>query len=47
MMPISYQNIGFTFILIMVVFLTVNEAIRYFKNKPHKPLPKKSHIIKK
>ena len=47
MMPLSYQNIGFTFILFMVAFLVINEAVKYFKHRSHKPEPKKSHVIKK
>ena len=29
MMPLSYQNIGFTFIFLMVVILVIAELIRY------------------
>ncbi len=30
-MPLSYQNIGFTFILLMVGCLMVNELVKYLK----------------
>jgi len=33
MMPLSYQNIGFTFIFLMVVILVAAELIRYLKNQ--------------
>jgi len=31
MMPLSYQSIGFTFIVLMVVCLVINELVRYLK----------------
>jgi len=31
MMPLSYQSIGFTFIVLMVAFLVLSELIRYIK----------------
>jgi len=46
MMPLSYQNIGFTFILMMVICLVINEAVRYFRQKHHKAVPK-SHVVEK
>jgi hypothetical protein len=33
MMPLSYQNIGFTAIIVMVSFLVIVEVAKYFKKK--------------
>lgn len=32
-MPFSYQNIGFTAILVMIGFLVTVEAVRYIKRQ--------------
>ena len=31
MIPISYQSIGFTFIMMMLACLVINELVRYCK----------------
>jgi hypothetical protein len=31
MIPISYQSIGFTFIMIMIACLVINQLVGYFK----------------
>ena len=46
MIPISYQSIGFTFIVLMVVCLVMNELVRYIKGVVKKP-GEKSDIFEK
>ena len=46
MIPISYQSIGFTFIVLMVVCLVMNELVRYIKGVVKKP-GEKSGIFEK
>ncbi len=36
MLPISYQTIGFTSILVMVAILSINELAKYLRQKYQK-----------
>ena len=37
MFPISYNTVGFTAIIIMVVILSINELAKYLRQKYQKP----------
>jgi hypothetical protein len=47
MMPLSYQSIGFTSIVLMVVILVINEGIRYLKTQLRRPSKHKSEVFEK
>lgn len=36
MMPISYNTVGFTAIIIMVAILSINELAKYLKQRYHR-----------
>jgi hypothetical protein len=46
MIPLSYQSIGFTSIVIMVGCLVISELVRYIKGQLKKPT-QKSGILEK
>jgi hypothetical protein len=37
MIPFSYNTVGFTAIIIMVIILSINELAKYLRQKYHRP----------